>query len=144
MALDQKSPGLEGILELAEEALQLIPGDLRQHLTDVLLRVEDFPDPDVMTELGLESPFELLGLYQGISLAEKSVMDVVGGPDMIFLYRRPILDFWRAGQESLAAIVRHVLIHEAGHHFGFSDADMEQLERDADQVAQDARNSSST
>ncbi len=129
---------------LAHMALQLIPEELRRHLKGVPVRVEDFPDPEVMAAMSLDSPFELLGLYQGVSLIEKSVMDVPEGPDMIFLYRRPILDFWCESEESLDAIVRHVLIHEAGHHFGFSDADMEQLERSADAAAQTTSSNSST
>lgn len=144
MAQDQKSPSIEDIQLLAEEALQLIPEQLRQHLSDVPVRVEEFPNPDVMTAMELESPFEILGLYHGVSLTDKSVMDVAEGPDMIFLYRRPILDLWCEGEESLAAIVRHVLIHEAGHHFGFSDDDMDQLERSAETAAQDASSNPST
>ncbi len=96
-----------------------------------MIRVEDFPDEDVEREFGLESPFELLGLYRGVSLDRKSVGDLPGDVDMIWLYRRPILDFWCETGDSLTRIVRHVLIHEIGHHFGFSDDDMERIEEEA-------------
>ena len=76
----------------------------------------------------LESPFDLMGLYRGVDLAHRSVLDVPRGPDLIFLYRRPLLDYWCETGEDLAHLVRHVLIHEIGHHFGFSDDDMERIE----------------
>ena len=82
--------------------------------------------------MNLESPFDLLGLYQGFAINERSVMDPGGGVDMVFLYRRPMLNYWCEYEEDLAHLVRHVLIHEIGHHFGFSDADMDALEWEAD------------
>jgi predicted Zn-dependent protease with MMP-like domain len=78
--------------------------------------------------MNLESPFDLLGLYQGVSLDKKSVMDPGGFPSMVFLYRRPLLDYWAEHHETLGNLVTHVLVHEIGHHFGLSDADMEQIE----------------
>ena len=78
----------------------------------------------MLRELKLESPFDLMGLYQGVSLEKKSVMDLPRGPDMVFLYRRPMLDYWAEGEETLGHLVTHVLVHEIGHHFGLSDADM--------------------
>jgi predicted Zn-dependent protease with MMP-like domain len=81
--------------------------------------------------MGIESPFDLLGLYSGVDLASKSVMDVTSVPDMVFLYRRAILDYWAEHEEALGAVVTHVLVHEIGHHFGLSDADMEHIESEA-------------
>ena len=80
--------------------------------------------------MGLDSPFDLLGLYRGVALPRQSILDVRTRPNMIFLYRRPILDYWCEEGLDLAAVIRHVLIHEIGHHFGFSDADMERIERE--------------
>ena len=97
----------------------------------VAIRVEEFPDRETLRDMELESPFDLLGLYVGVPFGEKSVTTTAQHPDMIFLYRRPILDYWCETGEDLAHIVRHVLIHEIGHHFGFSDDDMEALERDS-------------
>ena len=128
----QKPPSLADIEALADAAWQTIPERLRRHAEDVVVRVEDFPDDDVCAEMALESPFDLLGLYQGVALHERSVMDPGGVMDMVFLYRRPLLDYWCEYEEDLAHLVRHVLIHEIGHHFGFSDDDMEALEREAE------------
>jgi predicted Zn-dependent protease with MMP-like domain len=122
------APDLADIEVLAYEALTTIPEELRRHVGNVVIRVEDFPDDEVATEMELESPFDLLGLYQGVSLDRKSVSDATASLDMILLYRRPILDYWCESGETLAHLVRHVLIHEIGHHFGFSDEDMERLE----------------
>ena len=91
-------------------------------------RVEDFGQDEVLDELEIESPFELMGLYQGVSLDRKSTSDVPQGPDMVFLYRRAILDAWADGDETLGHLVTHVLVHEIGHHFGLSDDDMEAIE----------------
>lgn len=122
------APTVEQIEALAEEALLTIPASLRQHVTNLLIRVDDFPDDETVVEMELESPFDLLGLYRGVSLDRKSVQDSGAEPDMVFLYRRPLLDYWCETGESLAHLVRHVLIHEIGHHFGFSDADMDAIE----------------
>ena len=124
-------PTLADIEALAERALQTIPAELKRHLGPVVVRVEEFPDEETEAEMGLESPFDILGLYRGVSLPRKSLFDPTPGIDMIFLYRRPILDYWCETGEDLAHVVRHVLIHEIGHHFGFSDDDMERLEREA-------------
>jgi predicted Zn-dependent protease with MMP-like domain len=120
-------PDLDDIEALARAALATIPKELAAHLDNVVLRVDDFPDEDVEAEMELETPFDLLGLYRGVALTEKSVLSSGGLPDMIFLYRRPLLDYWCETGEDLTALIRHVLIHEIGHHFGFSDADMERL-----------------
>jgi len=118
---------------LAREALASIPDELRRHVNGVVIRIAEFPDPDTERDLRLESPFDLLGLYHGVSLDQKSVGDLPHGPDMVFLYRRPILDYWCETGEELTHIIRHVLIHEIGHHFGFSDNDMEDIERRAEE-----------
>jgi predicted Zn-dependent protease with MMP-like domain len=123
-------PSLAQIEALARQALATIPPELARHVASVPIRVEDFPDRETETEMGLDSPFDLLGLYRGTPLPGKSLMDPLPALDMIFLYRRPILDYWCETGETLDAIVRNVLIHEIGHHFGFSDADMARLERE--------------
>jgi predicted Zn-dependent protease with MMP-like domain len=122
------APTLADIETLANRALETIPAKLRRHLGAVVIRVDDFPDEDTGKEMGLDSPFDLLGLYRGIGLPRKSVSDPRPNIDMIFLYRRPILDYWCETGDDLYRVVRHVLIHEIGHHFGFSDADMERIE----------------
>jgi predicted Zn-dependent protease with MMP-like domain len=95
----------------------------------VLFRVDDFPAEEVLDELGLADPFELTGLYQGVDLARRSVLDPTPQASMVFLYRRPILDEWaERGDVSLAELVTHVLVHEIGHHFGLSDDDIEAIE----------------
>lgn len=113
---------------MAEEALATIPPELLTHVGNVLIQVEDLPDEDTEEEMELESPFDLLGLYRGVDLTRQGVNDVRTMMDAIFLYRRPILDYWCETEEDLFHIVRHVLVHEIGHHFGFSDDDMERIE----------------
>ena len=121
-------PSLADIEALAERALATIPQELKGQLGPVLIRVEEFPDEETEAAMGLESPFDILGLYRGVALPHKSVSDPLPHLDMIYLYRRPILDYWCENGEDLAHLVRHVLIHEIGHHFGFSDEDMERIE----------------
>ena len=123
-------PGLTDLEALARIAFADIPPELSRHVTDVVIRVEDFPDEETEREMGLESPFDILGLYRGVALTHKSVSATSSDLDMVFLYRRPILDYWCETGEDLYDIVRHVLVHEIGHHFGFSDEDMERLEED--------------
>jgi predicted Zn-dependent protease with MMP-like domain len=125
---DRLPPSLAEIEELALRALGTIPRPLKQELGQVSIRVEEFPDEDTETAMGLDSPFDILGLYRGVALPHKSVSDPRPDLDMIFLYRRPILDYWCESGEDLAHLVRHVLVHEIGHHFGFSDEDMERIE----------------
>ncbi len=129
-------PSLADIDTLAREALGVLPEELREFTEGVVVLVQEFPDDAVMAEMELESPFDILGLYSGVSLAEKRVEQSGGMPDMVFLYRRPILDYWCETGEDLKHVVRHVLIHEIGHHFGFSDEEMETLETIAE--AEDA------
>jgi len=121
-------PTLADIDSLARAAFGVLPEELREHTEGVVVVVQEFPDDDVCREMELESPFDILGLYQGVSLAEKQVEASGAMPDMVFLYRRPILDYWCETGEDLGHVVRHVLIHEIGHHFGFSDEEMETLE----------------
>lgn len=125
-------PTLADIEAIAEAAYAGIPRELTKHVDNVVVRVVDFPDDATMDEMGCETEFDLLGLYRGLDLARKSVADVVMDVDMIFLYRRPLLDYWCETGEDLTHLVRHVLIHEIGHHFGLSDADMERIEREGD------------
>ena len=123
-------PSLADFEVLAQAAVERLPALFRDHLATVLLRVEDFPDADVVAEMGLDSEWELLGLYQGRHVGMKGDEPTGAMPDMIFLYRRPLLEEWCEGEDSLEAIVTHVLVHEVGHHFGLSDAAMENIEAD--------------
>ncbi len=123
-------PSLDDIAALGEAALASIPEELRRHIDGVVIRVDDFPDAETEREMALESPFDLLGLYYGIDIGHKEAGFTPEHVDMIFLYRRPILDYWCDSGEDLAQVVRHVLIHEIGHHFGLSDDDMERIEND--------------
>lgn len=126
-------PTLEEVERLARTALATIPETLRKHLGDIVVRVEDFPDEETEREMELESPFDLLGLYRGVSVEGRENPRTGTEPDMIFLYRRPLLDFWcEEGTEDFAHLIRHVMIHEIGHHFGFSDDDMEAIEEQPD------------
>ena len=122
-------PDLAEMEEMAADAFERIPAELRDPLGTILFRIEDFPDEETEEEMQLESPFDLLGLYRGVSLPRQSLFDVRTGPDVIFLYRRPILDYWCETGQDLTAVIRHVLIHEIGHHFGFSDEDMDRIEK---------------
>ena len=105
-----------------------LPKGFRDLCEGVIIRVEDFPTDEILDEMGAESEFDLLGLFQGIGLPFRSQDNIARLPNMIWLYRRPILDYWAEHDETLGHIVRHVLIHEIGHHFGLSDADMEAIE----------------
>ena len=125
-------PSLADLERLAADAFAAIPRELAKHVTGVAIRVVDFPDDGTIADMGLETPFDLLGLYRGVSLDRKSVTATAQDVDLIFLYRRPLLDYWCETGEDLPGLVRHVLIHEIGHHFGFSDEDMEALEAQAE------------
>jgi len=119
------APTLGLIEQLAHEAISTLPPPFREPATHIRLRIEDFPADDLVDELGLSDPFELTGLYEGIPLTEKSGSDQVTGPDVIWLFRRPILDEWvERGNVSLGELVTHVVIHELAHHFGWSDAEI--------------------
>jgi predicted Zn-dependent protease with MMP-like domain len=123
-------PDAEAIAELAERAFAAIPARLSRHVQGVGITVEELPDDDTLDELGIESPFDLTGLYHGTPLTERSVSDIARSPDLIFLYRQPILLEWIETGEDLYRLVRNVLVHEIAHHFGFSDGDIEALERE--------------
>ena len=121
-------PSLADIETISRAAYAGVPDELGRFVTNVVIRVEEFPDTETMDEMGLDSPFDLLGLYRGVSLDRQSVSETRDDIDMIFLYRAPILDYWCETGEDLTHIVRHVLIHEIGHHFGLSDEDMQRIE----------------
>jgi predicted Zn-dependent protease with MMP-like domain len=123
-----EAPDLATFEQIAQEAWERLPAEFRQMCGDLVIRIEDFATDEILDEMGIDDPFALTGLYQGVSLDKKSVSDVPREPDMAFLYRRAILDEWAEGGEELGHLIAHVLIHEIGHHFGFSDEDMEGIE----------------
>ena len=124
-------PTISDFEQAANETFAKLPETFRKMTKDVLIRVEDFPTTEVLDSLHIDSPYGLLGLYHGVDLTRQSVLDVSPMPEMIFLYRRPILAYWESHDEALEDIIAHVLIHEIGHHFGLSDADMERIESEA-------------
>lgn len=128
--LGRTAPDLTAIEDLARKTLAELPAPFAAAAQEVLIRIEDFPDDDMVEDLGLEDPFELTGLYEGVPMTEKSVMDTVDRPDVIWLFRRPILDEWaERGDVTLGQLVAHVLIHELAHHFGWSDAEIAAIDR---------------
>jgi predicted Zn-dependent protease with MMP-like domain len=127
------APSLDDLAALAEQAFAALPPAFREMAGEVVFRVDDFADDGVLDELGIEDAFQLTGLYSGVDLARRSVLDPQPQPSMVFLYRRPILDEWaERGDVTLAELVSHVLVHEIGHHFGLSDDDIEAIEAAAD------------
>jgi predicted Zn-dependent protease with MMP-like domain len=124
------APSLADIEAMARDIFDQLPKTFRDMCEDVIIRVDDFPTDDVLDEMDAESEFDLLGLFQGTGLPFRINDDIARLPDKIWLYRRPILDYWAEHDETLGHIVRHVLIHEIGHHFGLSDDDMEAIEAD--------------
>ena len=126
------APSLEEIEGLALDAYASLPGEFRALSGEIRFHVADFPEDDVVEEMGLESPFDILGLFEGRAVAAVGTPQTGEFPNRILLYRRPILDYWAEHEESLGTLVGHVLIHEIGHHFGLSDEDMEALEAAAD------------
>jgi predicted Zn-dependent protease with MMP-like domain len=127
-----KAPSLAEMEAMAHEVFERLPSGFRRLCEGVIIRVDDFPTDEVLDEMEVSSEFDLLGLFQGIGLPRQSSDDIARLPNMVWLYRRPILDYWAEHDEALGHIVRHVLIHEIGHHFGLSDEDMEAIEADAD------------
>ena len=121
-------PLADEIEAMARAALERLPEPFSTSIGDIVLLVQDFADEETLRQMGIEDPFDLSGLYEGIPLTERSVEQSGTLPERIFLYRRPILDEWAGGEETLEHLVSHVLIHEVGHHFGFSDEDMHALE----------------
>ena len=121
-------PSADEIEALARSALASLPEPFAAHLADVILQVEDFADDETLKAMEIDDPFNLTGIYEGIPLTERSV-DLSGNlPDRVRLFRRPLLDEWADGNETLEHLVVHVLVHEIGHHFGLSDEDMHALE----------------
>ena len=128
----RKAPSLDEFEVLASEVYTRLPEKFRALCEGLVIRVDDFPDDEVLDDMGLESEFDLLGLFHGVGLPFRSESAPVQMPNMIWLYRRPILDYWAEHDETLGAIVAHVLVHEIGHHFGLSDEDMAAIEQAAD------------
>jgi predicted Zn-dependent protease with MMP-like domain len=127
-----KTPSLAELERLAAEIFRNLPKQFRDLCTDVVIQVDDFPTDEVIEAMRAETEFDLLGLFQGVGLPFRSESAPMQMPNMIWLYRRPILDYWAEHNEALGDIVRLVLIHEIGHHFGLSDAAMEAIEQAAD------------
>lgn len=126
------APDAAAIERLADAAIARLPEPFRRHLKGVVLRIEEFADDDVLTELGIDNAFELSGLYSGRSMDKASSWASGELPPMIHLYRRALLDEWAETGVSLEALITHVIVHEVGHHFGFSDADMHAIEAQAE------------
>ncbi len=127
-----KAPSLAELEVIASEAFARLPAKFRVLCEGLVIHIEDFPSDEVMEEMQAESEFDLLGLFQGIGLPLRSESQSGQMPNMIWLYRRPILDYWAEHDEALGAIIKHVLVHEIGHHFGLSDDDMYGIERETD------------
>ena len=128
----RRAPDLVDFERLATISLDALPDRFRALAGDIQLRVADFPDEEVLREMGAQSPFELLGLFEGVGLAHSATVPETGQlPNMIWLYRRPLLDYWSEHGDTLGGLIRHVLVHEIGHHFGMSDDDMEAIEASA-------------
>ena len=121
-------PSADEMEAIARQAMLLLPEPFASHLSDVVLLVEEFADDRTLDTMGIEDPFDLTGIYEGIPLTERSVDQSGTLPDKIRLFRRPILDEWAGGEDSLEHLIAHVLVHEVGHHFGLSDEDMHRLE----------------
>jgi predicted Zn-dependent protease with MMP-like domain len=129
------APSLADFEHLAEDAFARLPEGFRRLCEGVVIRVEDFPDDETLDVMNCESEFDLLGLFRGVGLAQGGAALMTGQfPNMVWLYRRPILDYWAEHEETLGSLVTHVLVHEIGHHFGLSDADMEAIEAAADET----------
>lgn len=127
---DLRAPDLEAFDALAKAAFEALPPAFRALCGNVMIHVADFAEDEILDDMGIEDPFELTGLYEGVDLTRRFSDDVPSGPDHVHLYRQPILAEWiDNGETTLGALVRHVLVHEIGHHFGLSDEDMERIER---------------
>jgi len=126
-----KALSLDDMETIAQDAFSRLPDNFRTLCEGVIIRVDDFPSQEVVRQMGLQSEFDILGLFQGVGLPFQSESAPTHMPNMIWLYRRPILDYWAEHDEALGTIVSHVLVHEIGHHFGLSDDDMEAIEASA-------------
>jgi predicted Zn-dependent protease with MMP-like domain len=132
---NQPAPSLDDFEVLAKAALEGLPDPFRELVRDVTCIVQEFPDDETLDELGIESEFDLMGLFRGVGMAHEGMVPPTGRlPNAVWLYRRPILDYWAEHEETLGAVVTHVLVHEIGHHFGFSDDDMEAIEAAAERA----------
>lgn len=130
---DSIAPSLDDIERLARAAWAEMPEEFRSLAGNVIFRIEDFAREEILAEMEIEDPFELTGLYQGVDLAQQSIMDAARQAPIVFLYRRPILDEWvERGDVTLSELVTHVLVHEVGHHFGLSDEQMDALLEEGD------------
>ena len=121
-------PSADEIEAIARRTLDALPEPFAGSLPDIVLQVEEFADDETLEAMGIEDPFELTGIYEGVPLTERSVDQSGVLPECVRLFRRPILDEWAGGTDTLEHLVAHVLIHEVGHHFGLSDDDMHALE----------------
>lgn len=128
-----KAPSLEEMEVVTGEIYRRLPAKFRAMCEGLVIQVDDFPTDEVLDLLGIESEFDLLGFFQGVGLPFRSESAAVQMPNMIWLYRRPILDYWAEHDETLGAVIAHVLVHEIGHHFGLSDGDMEGIEAQSDE-----------
>jgi predicted Zn-dependent protease with MMP-like domain len=126
-----KAPSLTDLELLGREVFRRLPEKFRALCDGLVIQVEDFADDDVLDDMKIDNPFDLMGLFQGLGLPFRSESAPMQMPNMIWLYRRPMLDYWAEHDETLGAIVAHVLVHEIGHHFGLSDDDMEGIEATA-------------
>ena len=127
MHMNARAPTIDDLRRLAEQVLAEMPAEFSRVVEGVAIQVVDFADDETLDAMGMESPYDLLGLYHGIPFGSKGSA-IQTQPDMIFLYRRPILEYWSDSGEELGHVVRHVLIHEIGHHYGLSDDDMDRIE----------------
>jgi predicted Zn-dependent protease with MMP-like domain len=125
---DAYAPSLEAIEQLAREAYGQLPDHFRALCQDIIIQIADFPSDDIFEDMALETPFDLLGLFEGRGVTERFSVENGELPNRVTLYRRPILDYWAENEETLGDIIAHVLIHEIGHHFGLSDEDIEEIE----------------
>jgi predicted Zn-dependent protease with MMP-like domain len=132
MWMTLKAPSLAELETMAHQIFERLPKRFRDLCEGVIIRVDDFPTDEVLDEMEAETEFDLLGLFQGTGLPQQSVQDIARLPNMVWLYRRPILDYWAEHEEALGDVVRHVLVHEIGHHVGLSDDDMADIEAQAD------------
>ncbi len=131
----RRAPSLDDLDRLATEAFAKLPEAFRRLCEGVVIRVVDYPDDETLDEMGLESPFDLLGLFRGVGLAQggfAAQLQTGQFPNMVWLYRRPLLDYWAEHDETLGSLVTHVLVHEIGHHVGLSDDDMDRIEGEAE------------
>ena len=131
---NQTAPTLDDFARLAREAFDALPEPFRSLAGEVVIRIDDFADKEILTSMGIEDPFELTGLYHGLDIGLRDSLGPAAAPSRIFLYRRPILDEWcERGGVGLSEIIAHVLIHEIGHHFGLDDDRIDQVEDEADE-----------